>query len=380
MKVLTTLLFLFLNFLQCNAQSISTVEYLGKEYLLFPESQDEKYMNDLTYWKENVIREKYKLDWKQNIDGQWIQFYKNNDSIPAKIFELKKTKLNGEYKLFYENGKIETIENYINEKRVGLKTNFYKSGKIRDSVIYRLDTAQNGHIFSNKIFLKTFYENGNYKKIQTFDSLGVKNGKWVDFYENGQVKIEQQYTNKNIDLRNSANKNSYGNRIEKYKYFYPNGQIKFSLNYSNDKIDSGLFVEYYSSGQKKISGNLKNGLRDSEWTEYYENGKIKSKGNYSSGSYTVCGVVPFTDFYEYKVGEWSYYFVNGKIKANGIYEIKTKNVGTNCKGGANLNCGILTKEWTFYKADGNPISLKNVLENELIENQEILRKRVYKTE
>jgi antitoxin component YwqK of YwqJK toxin-antitoxin module len=228
--------------------------------------------------------------------------------------------------------------------------------------------------------MKSYYENGKSKKIENYDSLGVKNGMWSDFYDNGQIKIEQQYTNKNIDLRNSANKNSYGNRIKKFTYFYPNGQIQFSLNYSNDKIDNGLFVEYYSSGQKKISGNLKNGLRDSEWTEYYENGKIKSKGNYSSGSYTICGVVPFTAFYEYKVGEWSYYFANGEIKANGIYDIKTKNIGTNCKGGANLNCGILTKEWTFYKADGNPIYLKDVLENKLIENQEILRKRVYETE
>ena len=138
-----------------------------------------------------------------------------------------------------------------------------------------MDAAQNGHIFSNKTFLKTFYENGNYKKIQSYDSLGVKNGNWMDFYENGQIKIEQHYTNKNIDLRNSANKNSYGNRIKKFNFFYPNGQIQFSLNYSNDKIDNGLFVEYYSSGQKKISGNLKNGLRDSEWAEYYENGEIK---------------------------------------------------------------------------------------------------------
>ena len=60
--------------------------------------------------------------------------------------------------------------------------------------------------------------------------------------------------------------------------------------------------------------------------------------------------------------------------------MSTKNVGTNCKGGANLNCGTLTKEWTFYKEDGNQIYLKDVLENELIGNQEILRKRVYETE
>ena len=244
----------------CNSQTnIKTIEYLGKTYLLFPENQTETSLTDLpTNWKENIIRKKYKLDRKQSIDGQRIQFFKNSNSIPAKIFELRKNKLNGEYKQFHENG-----------------------------------------------------------------------------------------------------------------------QIRFSLKYSNNKIDNGLFVEYHSNGQRKLSGNLKNGLRDSKWTEYYVNGKIKSEGNYFSGNYIFCDLVLLTKYYEYKVGEWEYYFPNGQIKANGVYKTETRNVANNC---INLNCGTLNKEWSFYDTNGNIVPLKNAIKNNMVSNQEIFDKRVYNTE
>jgi antitoxin component YwqK of YwqJK toxin-antitoxin module len=337
-------------------------------------------MNLLPYWKENIIREKHKLDWKQCIDGKWIQFYKETDSIPAKIFELKNSKYDGQVLIFYKNGQVESYKNYRNENLFGLNIGYYENGKIRDSVIYRLDTAQNGYIFSNKIFMKTFYENGNNKKIESYDSLGVKNGKWVDYYENGQIRTKLQYSSKNINLSNAANRNSYGNKIEKYTYYYPNGQIRFTLDYSNDKIVDGKFVEYHQNGQEKSVGYLKNGLRDLEWIEFYENSKIASRGNYSSGSYTFCGVVPYTEYYEYKIGTWEYFYSNGELKAKGEYRLSFKNIETNCEGGEYVNCGVIADDWTIYDALGKNISSEKALQSKIIENQEVLRKRIYEIE
>ncbi|WCO03608.1 toxin-antitoxin system YwqK family antitoxin [Psychroserpens ponticola] len=327
-----------------------------------------------------LIRDKYKLERKDESNGKWIQFYKKNDSIPAKIFELKNGKLNGQYRQYYENGQLELIENYLDEKITGLGVNYYKSGKLRDSVKFRLDTARNGYVFSNKTFMKSYYENGKPKKIENYDSLGVKNGVWSDFYDNGQIKIEQYFTNKNTYLDNAANKNSYGKRTKILSHYYPNGQLRFTLNYSNDKIENGLFIEYYPSGNKKISGNLRNELRSGIWTEFYESGIIKSSGKFSSGSYTVCGVVPFTAYYEFKIGEWSYYYSNNKIKANGVYEYGSKNIENTCEGGANLKCGNLTNEWKFYNSNGESVTLEYAIENELILKEEVFRKRVYEIE
>ena len=162
--------------------------------------------------------------------------------------------------------------------------------------------------------MKSFYENGNLRKLENYDSTGVKNGKWTEYYENGRIKIEQHFTNEQINLENVANKNSYGKKTKTFSLFYPNGKLRFALSYSNDKIENGLFIEYYPSGKKKNSGNLKNELRNDKWTEFYESGIVKSSGHFSSGNYTGCGVVPFTAYYEYKIGEWNYYYPNGEIK------------------------------------------------------------------
>jgi antitoxin component YwqK of YwqJK toxin-antitoxin module len=374
------LIFLIFSFWDSFSQSkIESVIYSNDEYFLYPESQDEKYMNwsNISWY---LIRDKYKLKRKGESNGKWVQFYENNDSIPAKIFELKNGNLNGQYRQYYENGQLELIENYLDEKITGLGVNYYKCGKLRDSVKFRLDTARNGYVFSNKTFMKSYYENGKPKKIENYDSLGVKNGIWSDFYDNGQIKIEQYFTNKNTNLDNAANKNSYGKRTKTLSYYYPNGQLRFTLNYSNDKIENGLFIEYYPSGNKKISGNLSNELRSGNWTEFYESGIIKSSGQFSSGSYTVCGVVPFTAYYEFKIGEWNYYYPNNKVKANGVYEYGSKNIENTCESGANLKCGNLTNEWNFYNSNGELVTLEYAIENELILKEEVFRKRVYDIE
>ena len=379
MNKLSLTIFLFFYLWQSYSQNnIASTEYSGETYFIYPESHDEQYMNINTLtWKDNIIREKYQLDKKQSTNGKWIQFYKKNDSIPAKIFELKNGNLNGQYRQYYENGQLELVENYDNENITDLGIHYFKNGRIRDSVKYKLDTARNGYIFSNKIFMKSFYENGNLRKLENYDSTGVKNGKWTEYYENGRIKIEQHFTNEQINLENVANKNSYGKKTKTFSLFYPNGKLRFALSYSNDKIENGLFIEYYPSGKKKNSGNLKNELRNDKWTEFYESGIVKSSGHFSSGNYTGCGVVPFTAYYEYKIGEWNYYYPNGEIKANGIYKYGLKNIETNCEGGANINCGVLTNEWSFYSDNGKEISLENALEKGIVSDNEVYRKRIY---
>jgi antitoxin component YwqK of YwqJK toxin-antitoxin module len=45
----------------------------------------------------------------------------------------------------------------------------------------------------------------------------------------------------------------------------------------------GKFVEFYATGEVKVIGEFENGFREGMWKTYYNNGKIKEKGKYSSG-------------------------------------------------------------------------------------------------
>jgi antitoxin component YwqK of YwqJK toxin-antitoxin module len=55
-----------------------------------------------------------------------------------------------------------------------------------------------------------------------------------------------------------------GNKEGKYKQFYKNGQLYLICNYKNGKIE-GEFQSYYESGQLYIKCNYKNNKIEGEW-------------------------------------------------------------------------------------------------------------------
>ena len=50
-------------------------------------------------------------------DGQYTMYYENGK--PQEIYNYIAGKLNGEYKLYYENGNLEEIGNYVDNKLEG---------------------------------------------------------------------------------------------------------------------------------------------------------------------------------------------------------------------------------------------------------------------
>jgi len=276
------LLFFVFNTIIAQTNKIKTISIEGETYFVYPEFQDEKYGNDLS-WKINNIVNKYNLDTNTNIDGKWIQFYKNDTTKIAKKFILKNKKLNGKYVEYFPNGiKEEEIE-YKDEKVFGFWIRWYKNGQVMDSAKYRLDTSiVNGYISSSKIYCKRWYENGNIELIENYDSLGQKNGKWTYFYANGNIKKEISYTNEGSNVENSIiYKKGLKNGV--FVIYYKNGQERIKINYSMGYVIDGYYCEYYPNGKQKRCGILKNGLLDGKWTEWYDNGNIKSEGKYKNG-------------------------------------------------------------------------------------------------
>ena len=48
-------------------------------------------------------------------------------------------------------------------------------------------------------------------------------------------------------------------------------------------IQNGEWIEYWNNGQLKLKGNVKNGQQEGEVLYYYENGKLEIKGNFKNG-------------------------------------------------------------------------------------------------
>ena len=97
------------------------------------------------------------------------------------------------------------------------------------------------------------------------------------------------------------------------------------LVYNGTTLYNGEYVEYYASGEQKISANFKDGLLDGLLISYFENGNIKESYNYKQGkfngevkSWDQNGVLTGIAVYNegIKDGVWKI-FMNGNLQ----YEI-----------------------------------------------------------
>ena len=107
---------------------------------------------------------------------------------------------------------------------------------------------------------KTFYENGNIKSEQNY--LNWKfNGKWKIFYENGNIKSENNYQDGKLNGES--------------KEFFQDGNIMSLKNYLNNRTD-GTQIEWYNNGQ--IKRQVKTSSLGSETKCWNENGEqVKCK-------------------------------------------------------------------------------------------------------
>ena len=107
---------------------------------------------------------------------------------------------------------------------------------------------------------------------------------------------------------------------EKVVEKYPNGQPQV-VQYIDSNDNCVREAEYYETGQVKMEGGMKNGLREGEWTAYFPDGRMQSKGSFSNGQRT---------------GEATVWQENGNLLQEGFY-----------KNGK--HCG----KWKFYDEQGD---------------------------
>ena len=146
-------------------------------------------------------------------------------------------------------------------------------------VIYSILTlgflASCGFADSNKKtqILKSYFENGQLKKLFGLTSDGEKQniGLQKYWYKNGQVEREFSY-----------NENTRFDGLN--KQWYENGQLSYEGNYKDGKTD-GLHKSWFENGQLFLAVNYKHGTEDGLYKQWYENGQLKYEGKYKGGRF-----------------------------------------------------------------------------------------------
>jgi len=347
-------------------------EGLSKEY-----DQNGQIINLLEYSNDFLVsREKINSRDASGLrQGIWKEFYANG-AVKAE-YSYRNDLLHGYYKeydtkgnltltMLYENGRI-VKSNVEDTPDIEIVNRYDQSGKLIYSGPYRNQVPVGTHreySDGRVINAKIYSDNGVLISEGIVDESGNRNGAWKDFFPDGKINAEGQYT----DNRKTGVWKFYNGegKIEQtgsflndrpnglWKWYYENGSILREEEYFQGQRD-GMYTEYsragdiiaqgqysdgerngewiFRSGESAEEGKFIMGLRDGLWKSYYPDGKLRYKGNYMQGNADGLHV---------------YYYDNGRVKEERYYRN-----------------GIREKTWKKYNEDGSvflTISYRNDME------------------
>jgi antitoxin component YwqK of YwqJK toxin-antitoxin module len=144
-------------------------------------------------------------------------------------------------------------------------------------------------------FAKEYFPNSSKVKVKVEISNSQRHGKFIEYYENGNLAFETQYKNgiqfgpshsyyDNGNLSQSYNlneivsdemiKNLNGKRHGRIIEYHKNGNISFESQFKNG-IQFGLTNSYYENGIIYRSFHIEDDISDEIVYEYYTTGKLK---------------------------------------------------------------------------------------------------------
>lgn len=136
---------------------------------------------------DSIVEYSYHID---STDLAWERFYKNGKPIFWSTF-IPKLKENGLSISWYPNGKLYSIDNFINGQKIGEHVQYYEDGKLKEKGSYWINQHGDTMIF-NKLKVDTVSdEHGN--MIVVANSKDLKDGEWVYYSEKGIMIRKEKY-------------------------------------------------------------------------------------------------------------------------------------------------------------------------------------------
>lgn len=205
-------------------------------------------------------------DITSNTGNEEVKKYNDKGKLLATGYKSADGKATGEWKFYYESGKLKEVGIFKDGKEMGECKFYYENGKTKAT--------------------------GNYKN-------GLREGEWKTYFENGNSDLILNYKD--------------GKLVGEGKTYYQSGKLSSIVNYSPDGkyFDEKLYYEngnLESEGKYILNTNsitiITSGktIPIGEWKYYHENGKLKAIGSY--------GGINKDDF----IGEWKMYDENGTLR------------------------------------------------------------------
>ena len=307
-----------------------------------------EYNNDRLITRERINR----TDSKGLKQGTWKEFYSNGNL--KKEENYKDNLLHGYYReynnngqiiftLLYENGAIVESANE-NDIEINIVNRYDEENRLVYSGPYRNDVPVGVHrefgIDGEVVRSFLYNDNGLLLSEGIVDASGNRNGIWKDYYPDGSLMSEGQYTN---TLRSGIWKfyNNRGNLEQTGSYYFGRPDGTWRWYYENNAIlreeeyyrgqRDGSYVEYsitgkiivkvqyidgekngtwsYSSDNYIEEGDYIIGLKEGLWQSYYSDGTLRYKGKFIQGNAD---------------GLHQYFYYNGTTREEQYYKMDTR--------------------------------------------------------
>ena len=238
-------------------------------------------------YKDDLVHGYYK---EYDIHGKLVltMLYENGAIVKSRVEDEPDIEIVNKHD---EDGKLIYSGPFRNKIPVGVHREYGKDGKVTNAFIYN----DNGLLLSEGIV----------------DEAGNRNGKWKDLFSNGKVQAEGQFTD--------------NRRTGQWKFYNISEKVEQTGSYNNNRPD-GLWNWYYDSGALRKEEEYFQGQRDGRSTEYSESGDIIAQGQYSDGEKNGPWKYKTGDITEegkyitgLKDGLWKTSYINGKLKFKGNF-------------------------------------------------------------
>jgi len=187
----------YTSILHYNNKSIIEYKVLNTDY--------EYYEPPLYFFFINVkYYSKYSGVLLEEVERKILARYKGN-TIEFNLNQFQESEKHGKYVRYFENGIVEIEGNFYANYRCGKWNEYYEDGKIKSFREYHEDSflEQRNIPIGKK---KSFYNNGNLKhEIEysynpfNIEYCGKKTNVETLYFENGLVKLQQQYQNDQLN-------------------------------------------------------------------------------------------------------------------------------------------------------------------------------------
>lgn len=319
------------------------------------------------YWKTYYVTGIIKSEGNRKnflLDSIWVFYNPAGDTL-EKISYMYGKKNGYSYTYDYQNKGITSKyyniiarELYVNDKKEGKSFYYYPNGGMKE-VVHYINGKREGisKEFDNKGNPVTLLEYHNdilidRQRINRRDEKGMKQGRWVTYYDDDRIYIDAFYKDDMLD----------GQYIE----YDASGKMRLSMKYvagiireepaeSNYEVD--IRNEYHNNGVIRYSGAYRGSTKIGIHRQYDEQGKVVASIIYdNAGKIVSQGIVNERGE---KVGPWIDYYETGEKKNEGFYSENRKSgewkffntLGKVVQTGEYRN-GLENGVWKWYYPDG----------------------------